>query len=424
LDTHDINILIGQNNSGKSNILDAVEFALTDPKTDSQIYYKDADIELGLRFSQEEQLKYEFPGETAVFKLEKGMRELSFDKRSLPYNKTLSNIFTSSLKRLGEKSFMDFLQIENDFRSLFSYPQNMARFKESLEHHFPKISATENAFDINYEHEGLYEGDRRVTIDRMGSGFRRVFTTLLYIFHPQYALVLIDEPEIHLHPAMIKKLLWAMQNSESGQIFFTTHSPLFITPMTLVQVIRVIRDETSTRALSLGKGDVDHQRLIQELNADNLEMFFTDKVVLVEGVSDRILIRALIDKFYKGHRDIKVVQTHGKGNVLIYIKLLQVFQIPFAIVLDNDALKNNHLRDLTYILDIKLPPMTDDEFIRELKKFDIYILPNGDLEANYPRKFQNEETKTLSALKAARFITVEDFNSKSMLNLKEIIEHL
>jgi len=424
LDLHDINVVIGQNNSGKSNILDAIEFALTDPKTDSQIFYPKADIEIDLKFTEDEQLKYEFPEAEAVFTLKKGIRELGFSKRTLPFSKTLSSIFAASFKRLNEKTFLDYPQIENDFRSLFTYSQNLASFKENLSHHFPKVSATENALDINYEHEGLYEGDRRATIDRMGSGFRRIFTILLYIFHPQYSIVLIEEPEIHLHPAMIKKLLWAMQNSESGQIFFTTHSPLFITPMTLSQLIRVMKNEKTSKAFSLGQGNVDHQRLIQELNADNLEMFFTDKVVLVEGVSDRILLRGLIDRFYKGQNDLKVVQTHGKGNVLIYVKLLKVFNIPFAIILDNDAIKTHHIRDLVYNLDLKLPPMTDRDMIEELKKYDIYIFANGDLEANYPRKFQNEETKTLSALKAARFINDADFNSKHMANLREIINSL
>lgn len=425
LDLHDINIIIGQNNSGKSNILDAIEFALTDSKTESHIYYAKADIELDFRFTDNEQLKYEFPTSEAVFNLKKGTRELTFDKKTIPYNRTLASILSSSFKRLNERAFLDTNQIENDFHSLFNYPENLAKFRESLQHHFPKVSATENALDINYEHEGLYEGERRVTIDRIGSGFRRIFTTLLYIFHPQYSMVLIDEPEIHLHPAMVKKLLWAMQNSQAGQIFFTTHSPLFITPVTLIQLIRVVKNEEGTQVFGLGKNNINHQRLIQELNADNLEMFFTDKVILVEGVSDRILLRGLIDRFYKGHRDLKVIETHGKGNMLIFVKLLRVFNIPFAVILDWDAIKTNHLRDLVYNLNIKLPPMTEQEFMQELKKFDIYIFPNGDLEANYPRKYQQrEDSKTLSALKAARSITEHDFNSKPMFNLREIINNL
>ncbi len=37
--------------------------------------------------------------------------------------------------------------------------------------HFPKIVIDENAMDLKYENEGLYEGKRRVTMDYLGSGF-------------------------------------------------------------------------------------------------------------------------------------------------------------------------------------------------------------------------------------------------------------
>ena len=77
----------------------------------------------------------------------------------------------------------------------------MKLLKKNLKDHFPKIYADQNALDINYDHQGLYEGEKRVTIDRMGSGFRRIFIILLYIFHPQYEIVFINEPENYLHPA-------------------------------------------------------------------------------------------------------------------------------------------------------------------------------------------------------------------------------
>jgi len=98
--------------------------------------------------------------------------------------------------------------------------------------------------DIRYQKEGLYEGQRRVTMDYLGSGFGRIFTMLLYIFHPQYTVVIINEPETHLHPALIKKLLWAMENAQAGQIIFTTHSPLFITPATLPHLFRISKEKT------------------------------------------------------------------------------------------------------------------------------------------------------------------------------------
>lgn len=426
LDLPLISIFIGQNNSGKSNVLDAIEYALGNDFDNQNLEYDKADIELFIDFDEQEQDKYSLPADRATLTLKNGQRSLFFKDKELPYNKAMSVLLASRLKRLDEKSFDDFHQIELDYHSLFQYPSNLDKFKEYLKKHFPKISASKNAMDVRYENEGLYEGDRRVTIDRLGSGFRRVFTILLYVFHPQYSLVMIGEPETHLHPAIIKKLLWAMQNSDSGQILFTTHSPLFVTPITLSQVVRVVKDDKNhTQAFTIDDKKYDYQRLIQELNADNLEMFFTDKVILVEGVSDRLLFRGMIDKFYQGSKDVKVIQTHGKGNMRLYIGLLDIFKIPYMVVLDKDAMKTPHLRDLMRQLDISLAPLNDDELIKALKDYNVYVLPNGDLENNYPRKYQQrDDSKSLNALRAANQMTEQDFNSKAMINLREIIENI
>lgn len=418
-------IFIGQNNSGKSNVLDAIEFALADSLQNDDIYYAKADIEIDLVFDDKEQDTNNFPEDRAKFVLKNQERKLIFGNKTIPYNKSLNILLSSKVKRLDEEAFNDYKQIELDYISLFNYPSNLDNFKKHLKDHFPKISATKNAMDVRYENEGLYEAERRVTIDRLGSGFRRIFTMLLYIFHPRYSIVMISEPETHLHPAMIKKLFWALQNSDFGQILFTTHSPLFVTPISLGKIIRIVKNEQNqTIAFSIDHQKYNYQRLIQELNADNLEMFFTDKVILVEGVSDRLLIRGLIDKFYQGQKDAKVIQTHGKGNMKLYVELLKIFKIPFMLVLDRDAIRTNHIREIVDYLEIKLPPLNDNELINALKEYDIYILSNGDLEANYPRRYQQHDSKSTNALRAANFITEEDYNSKTMAHLREVIENI
>lgn len=419
-----VNIFIGQNNSGKSNILDAIEFCFELDLESSRLYYANADICLSLHFTDKEQLENNFSSKDAKLILKDNDRKLVFSDRELPWNKNLVGILSNKVKRLDEGYFKDFASIDVDYDSLFDHPMAADKFKSILKRHFPKITADKNAFDIDYESEGLYEGDRRVTIDRLGSGFQRIFIILLYIIHPDFPVVLIDEPEIHLHPAMVEKLLWAMQNTQSGQILFTTHSPLFITPITLRQVVRVVKENKNTKIFTLSQANYNYRRLIQELNADNLEMFFADKVVLVEGVSDKLLLRGLIDHFYRGDKDIKVVQTHGKGNMTIYADFLKTFQIPFAILMDKDAIRTNHVKYIMNHLGIRLPHMNTDNLLEELKKYEIFIFPNGDLEANYPRRYQNEDSKSLNALRAARQITEEDYNSKTMKNLKEIIEYI
>ncbi|MFA6253096.1 MAG: AAA family ATPase [Patescibacteria group bacterium] len=429
LNLHKINIIIGQNNSGKSNILDAIQFALQAPGQASNIFYEKTDLELKVFFNPDEQNRWQLPEPSGIFVQKKSDRELKFTRQTLPYNNALSKILSPQVKRLDEEAFANYRQIETDYRSLQHFPGFYMRFQENLKKHFPKILASHNALDINYESDGLYEGERRVTIDRLGSGFRRIFIMLLYIFHPSYQIVLIDEPETHLHPALQERLLWAMQNSDAGQIIFTTHSPLFLTPMTLPQVVRTIKDEKSTKAFGISHvggthGYYDPQRLLQELNADNLQMFFADEVVMVEGMSDKLLLRGLIDHFYEGDKDIKVVQTHGKGNMKVYIDLLRMFEIPYRIIMDRDVFNHDDLFELLAHLKIHLPKMSQDELIQELKKSNVYIFPNGDLEANYPRKYQKDKSKSLNALRAVNRISPEDFLSNSMSNLREIVNSL
>jgi len=420
LDGLDLNIFIGQNSCGKGNILDTIEYILSGDKS---LYYKNTDIELELEFSQDEVVKYQLPHNIGNYILKNEEKDLYFKNNKLTHTDTLEKILSPKVKRLDSLAFTNFKQIEKDFETFFKYKKEVEAFKKNLEDHFPKIHADKNALDINYDHKGLYEGDRRVTIDRMGSGFRRIFTILLYIFHPQYEVVLINEPENYLHPAMIKKLLWAMENSNAGQVFFTTHSPLFIKSITLYQVIRVVKEE-NTIAYPLNNKKYDYTRLMRELNSDNLEMFFADKVVLVEGMSDRILLRGLIDKFYSGEKDIKVIPTQGKGNMKPYIDVLTMANIPYLIMLDKDVLKGYLLRDLLNYLKLSIPKMNNRELIDELKKHNVFILNNGDLENNYPRKYQREDRKSLNALYAANLITEKEFNSRRMENLKEVINNL
>lgn len=403
LDLQDVNILIGQNNCGKSNILDALEYVFDENLNKSNLFYPPANI----------LVKGEYRSQEFILSLKNGQKNLS--------TPTSLKKLRAKIKRLNEEAFIDYQQIEKDYKTLFNYPESLYKFKKHLKNHFPKITFTENAMDIRYQKEGLYEGQRRVTMDYLGSGFGRIFTILLYVFHPQYTVVIINEPEMHLHPALIKKLLWAMENANAGQIIFTTHSPLFITPATLPHLFRINKERGNTSAHVLEKGSFNYDKLIKELNSDNLEMFLADKVILVEGISDKLIIQGLIKKFYKGNKETKVIQTYGKSNTNVYANLLKIFKIPFLIILDRDVLKGYHLEELMNYLNIKLK---GDKRIENLKKYNLYIFPNGSLEANYPAKYQKDKSKASNALYAANFITTEDFNSKKMKYLKEIIESI
>ncbi len=414
-----VNTFIGQNNCGKSSILNAIELAFNPGLDDTYIFYHKSDIEIGVEFSNQEKNKYNFPSKNATLSLKANKRIINFNGKIIDYlqfSKELSGV----IKRLKEESFLDIELIESDYKILYNYPKILRLFQNELKKYFPKVTIDEDALDDNFENSGLYEWDRRATIDHLGSGFIRVFAILLYIYHPKYQVVMIDEPENHLHPGLIKNLLWAMQSSNASQIFFTTHSPLMISAVTIPQLVRVTRDRISTRAFAYEFGNYNREKLIEVLNSDNMEMFFADKVVIVEGVSDKLLLKGLISRFYKGGEDIKVIQIFGKGNAILYSDILKIFKIPYLMVFDRDMLNGRYIFELLNRLGIKI----DTKDLKELKKNNIYIFPNGCLEDNYPKKYQRKDSKFLSALYAATRITDDEFNSSKMKNLKEIISLL
>lgn len=261
----------------------------------------------------------------------------------------------------------------------------------------------------------------------MGDGFRQVFVILMYLFHPQYTVLLLEEPEVHLHPALIKKFINIIEwKNIDCQLFLTTHSPLFIHTTNLHRLFRVTKDENSTRVHSprlIGR-HLNYNRLTQELNAENVEMLFADKVLLVEGPSDHILMRGLIDRFYVGEKNIKVIQVYGKSNIDIYTELLEVFDIPYIVIFDLDALYDTGIKIIQDRVKQRFTN-TEQSLINMLKKYSIYILPNGSIENNYPRRYQRRyKHKPQNALCAASRITKDEFNSPTMRYLKEIIDNL
>lgn len=80
----------------------------------------------------------------------------------------------------------------------------------------------------------IKKGDHEYRIDQMSSGEREITNFLLGILSTdiQNGLVIIDEPELHLHPrwqSLLLEVLNEIEDLTKNQFIFTTHSPSFIT---------------------------------------------------------------------------------------------------------------------------------------------------------------------------------------------------
>ncbi|MNX84333.1 hypothetical protein D3C86_1161260 [compost metagenome] len=175
-------------------------------------------------------------------------------------------------------------------------------------------------------------GDRR-SFDQLGTGAQRAIQMAL-IRHladlrigqkPVAArrLLLIDEPELYLHPQGVKRLRQALAelSNRGFQVVYATHSPMMLSRENAADAVIVSKDKvrgTITRlplrhAVPAALQEAQAQsRTLFELG--NLaEIYFSDLVVLCEGKTERRLLPLLYEKLRGRHPELDQIAFVAVG---------------------------------------------------------------------------------------------------------------
>ena len=155
----------------------------------------------------------------------------------------------------------------------------------------------------------------------------------------------IEEPEAHLHPHQQRRLSAYIQNSFSSQILVTSHSPHIASQFESLSIVRLYSENKYTYAASGGCSEVLKRAFIDfgyRLNSLSAEVFFSDGVFLVEGVSEVLLFNALSDKIGidLDRLNITILSVEGIG-FMPYVAVCNALNIPWVIRTDNDIFTKN-----------------------------------------------------------------------------------
>ncbi len=168
----------------------------------------------------------------------------------------------------------------------------------------------------------------------------------------ELALLLIEEPEAHLHPQLQERVQQLFERTSKAaddgsrpvQIVMTTHSPSLAAGADIASMTLVNRAQLFS--LAHGKTKLkksDYEFLRRFIDATKANLFFARGVVIVEGPAEALLLPALAaaSGCSFNERGISCVNVGGVG-LYHYARILQPFDdtvvpIPVACITDRDV---------------------------------------------------------------------------------------
>lgn len=311
-------------------------------------------------------------------------------------------------------------EISNSWKSYYQDP----RFSEvSLTMNSNSISELTKKIHMNFKSTA---SGRKYLPEEMGDGTRSLFyisnvasvlsiesqlsrftnsfvdEPSIYSQQPALTIVAIEEPENHISPHLLGKLIVQLSSIsvlDNAQVLITSHSPAIVKRVEpeSIRYIRIDNDNGVSEAHSLNlpdkESDVDAYKFVKQAVYIYPELYFARLVILGEGESEEIVLESLFRKAH-GPLDtagISIVPLGGRFVSYLW-KLLDTLHIPYVTLLDLDVeRKGGGWGRVAYIL---------QEIMKVNSNTQISIAPNQTIDDNYINDMKNREIHTQNDKKA------------------------
>lgn len=220
-----------------------------------------------------------------------------------------------------------------------------------------------------------------------GTGYQALFN-LLRLIEMSGQLVAIEEPENHLHPKLQKTFLRAAEEltGSQKQIFLSTHSPFILNLANFNSVWFVYKDGLESKVQSISSLQ-DIGNVLQQLGTKPSDLLLANGILVVEGPTDKDVYADWARKIGKPFEtaSIIIIDAEGAGNIKKY--------------LTSEAVKKTCIK--TYAL---YDTNSETAIKRAVKGIvpdkNILALEKGDLEDYYPRELVLEFAKEFALKKS------------------------
>jgi len=232
---------------------------------------------------------------------------------------------------------------------------------------FPVSISFLSNYDIDaWSQLNLYHSlgpDNNAPIQTLGLGQKNILYLSLFIAELENSsskheinLLLIEEPEAHLHPQLQKILFANLQDLKTTQILMTSHSTHIASDCDYKN-LNILYRNSDNKVMSFAPFEdkllTEREKLLLKryLDATRSEMFFASALIYVEGVGEQFIIPAIARHLFDlnlTEHNISVIPIHSR-YFDPYLKLVynSNLEIPAVAIIDGDSDELDNEEDVT-----------------------------------------------------------------------------
>lgn len=137
-------------------------------------------------------------------------------------------------------------------------------------------------------------GNQKIPLSHCGTGTEQLLALATFVFTSDPGtLLLLDEPHSYLHPVAERELIRLLLEHPEHRYLISTHSAILINAVTPDRILSlppsgIVPDDAKGRSSVAG--------ILHSLGYQNSDLLFSDRLIFVEGESDREVLTILLAK--------------------------------------------------------------------------------------------------------------------------------